>query len=104
MTMWLAVLGACLLAFLLKFSGYVVPERYLQRPWMQRVIPLLPVALLSSLLVTQAALAPDGTLQIDARAAGVGVAVVALWLRAPFLVVIISAALTASLVRLFWGV
>ncbi|MBW8171732.1 AzlD domain-containing protein [Ornithinimicrobium sp. Arc0846-15] len=100
MTMWIAVLGACALSFLLKFSGYVVPERYLQRPWMQRVIPLLPVALLSSLLVTQAALSSGGTLQIDARAAGIGVAVMALWLRAPFLVVIVAAAITAAVVRM----
>lgn len=104
MILWIAVLSACALSFLLKLSGYVVPERYLQRPWMQRVIPLLPVALLSSLLVTQAFLTDDGTATLDARAAGVGVAAVALLLRAPFLVVIILAAITAAAVRWVFGV
>jgi hypothetical protein len=38
---------------------------------------------------------------VDARAAGVAVAVVALVLRAPFLVVVLSAAATAALLRAF---
>jgi hypothetical protein len=43
----------------------------------------------------------DGTrLTLDARAAGLAAAVVALLLRAPFLVVVLVAAATASLVRL----
>jgi uncharacterized membrane protein len=38
--------------------------------------------------------------QLDARAAGLAVAVVAVLLRAPFLLVVVLAALTAALVRL----
>jgi uncharacterized membrane protein len=103
MTLWVAVLLACVLAFLLKLSGYLVPEQVLARPWVQRVTPLLPVALLSSLVVTQALLDSSGTLTLDARAAGVAVAVVALVLRAPFLLVVVLAAVTAALVRLLAG-
>jgi len=40
------------------------------------------------------------SLAIDARAFGLGVAVVLLLLRAPFLVVVFGAALAAALVRL----
>lgn len=101
MTLWLTVVAACLLAYLLKVAGWLVPERVLETPWVARVTPLLPVALLSSLVVTQAFLAGGGELVLDARAAGIGVAVAALLLRAPFLVVVALAALTAALVRLW---
>lgn len=101
MTAWWTVLAACALAYLLKLAGFLVPERVLEIPWVARVTPLLPVALLSSLVVTQAFLSPEGTFVLDARAAGVGAAVVALLLRAPFLLVVTVAALTAALVRLW---
>lgn len=103
MTMWTAVLLACLLAYLLKLAGYVVPHAWLEIPWVARVTPLLPVALLSSLVVTQAFLTSSGGFVLDARAAGVGVAVVALLLRAPFLLVVVLAALTAALIRALGG-
>ncbi|WP_153397717.1 AzlD domain-containing protein [Ornithinicoccus halotolerans] len=98
MTLWVAVAAACALAYALKLAGYLVPHRLLEVPWVARVTPLLPVALLSSLVVTQAFVG-DRTLVLDARAAGVAVAVVALLLRAPFLVVIALAAATAALLR-----
>lgn len=100
MSLWTAVLLACLLAYVLKLAGYVVPHSWLEVPWVARVTPLLPVALLSSLVVTQAFLTSGGTFTLDARAAGVAVAVGALLLRAPFLVVVALAAATAALVRL----
>lgn len=99
MSMWWAVLGACALAYALKLAGYLVPQHVLEIPWVHRVTPLLPVALLSALIVTQAALTSTGHFVLDARAAGVGVAVVLLILRAPFLVVVAAAAVTAALVR-----
>lgn len=101
MTMWLAVLAACALAFALKLAGYLVPQHVLDVPWVHRVTPLLPVALLSALVVTQALLTNDGQLVLDARAAGVAVAVVLLLMRANFLVVVGAAAVTAALVRAF---
>lgn len=104
MTLWVAVLVAALVSYLLKLSGYLVPADVLDHPWVERISPLLPVALLSALVVTQAFLSDDGGLTLDARAAGVGVAVLALVLRAPFLVVVLLAALTAGLLRLATGV
>lgn len=100
MTLWLGVLLAGAVAYLVKLGGYLVPERLLEVPWVDRVVPLLTVALLSSLVVTQGFLS-EGVPTVDARAAGIGVAVVALLLRAPFLVVVALAALTAALVRLW---
>lgn len=101
MTMWLAVLAACALAFGLKLAGYLVPQHVLDIPWVHRVTPLLPVALLAALIVTQAVLTNSGHLVLDARAAGVAVAVLLLILRAPFLLVVAGAAVTAALVRAF---
>ena len=100
MTMWVTVLAAGLLAYAVKLGGYLVPRRVLQVPWVDRVVPLLTVALLSSLVITQGFLA-QGVPTLDARAAGLAVAVVALVLRAPFLAVVALAALTAALVRLW---
>lgn len=103
MTLWLAVLGACLLAWLIKLAGYLVPERVLHVPWVDRVVPLLTVALLSALVVTQGFLSVDRLPTLDARAAGIGVALVLLVLRAPFIVVVAAAALAAALLRLWAG-
>lgn len=102
MTLWVAVLAAGALAYLVKLGGYLVPERVLEVPWVDRVVPLLTVALLSSLVVTQGLLS-GGVPTLDARAAGLGVAVIALLLRAPFLVVVVAAAATAALVRALTG-
>jgi branched-subunit amino acid transport protein len=65
----------------------------------ERVADLIPVALLAALVAVQ--VFADGTrVTIDARAAGLAAAVVALMLRAPFLVVVFVAAATAALLRL----
>lgn len=101
MTLWLAVIAACSLAYLTKLAGYLVPERLLEVPWVERVVPLLTVALLSALIITQGFLDADGLPTVDARAAGIAVAVVLLVLRAPFIVVVAAAAVVAALVRMW---
>lgn len=103
MTLWIAVVAACLLAWLIKLGGYLVPERILQVPWVDRVVPLLTVALLSALVITQGFLDAHRLPTLDARAAGIGVGVVLLLLRAPFIVVVAAAALTAGLLRWWVG-
>jgi hypothetical protein len=65
---------------------------------------MLPVALLSALVAVQTFTAPGGGLTLDARAAGMAVAVIALVFRAPFLLVVILAAATAATLRAIgWG-
>ncbi len=95
---WAAILVTALGCYLLKLGGLSVPERVLEHPLALRISALLPVALLAALAAVQSF--ADGTqLVLDARLAGVAVAIVALVLRAPFLVVVAVAALTAALVR-----
>jgi hypothetical protein len=99
-SLWVAVLVGCALAYLLKLLGYVVPVRWLEGERTARVTSALPVALLAALVAVQTFTGAGGSLVLDARAAAVGVAIVALVLRAPFLVVVVLAALTAALLRL----
>lgn len=99
---WLAIVALAVGAYGLKLLGYAVPERLLERPRVQRVAVLMPVALLSALTTVQ--VFGDGQgLTVDARAAGLLFAVGALMLRAPFLVVVVGAAAVAALLRLLVG-
>jgi branched-subunit amino acid transport protein len=96
---WTAILLSAAGCYLLKLAGLLVPAKWLEPPVVQRISALLPIALLAALAAVQTV--ADGTeLVIDARLAGVAAAVVALLLRAPFLVVVGAAAATAALVRL----
>jgi branched-subunit amino acid transport protein len=97
--MWAAVLVTGVGCYLLKLAGLSVPSAVLERPVMQRVADLLPVGLLSGLIAVQV-LSTGAELVVDARLVGLAVAVVALLLRAPFIVVVFVAALSAALVRL----
>jgi hypothetical protein len=104
MTLWTTVLVASALSFALKFVGYVVPHQLLDGPVVSKVTAMLPVALLSALVAVQTFTIAGGGLILDARAAGLAVAVTALLLRAPFLLVVILAAGTAATLRaLSWG-
>lgn len=98
--MWPAVLLASLGAFVTKWAGHLLPESLLERPWVRRAAALLPIGLLAALLAIQTFWSSTGFV-LDARAAGVAAAVVALMVRAPFLVVVLSAAATAALLRAF---
>lgn len=96
---WLAILvtaGGC---YLLKLAGLSVPQSVLEHPFVHRVADLVPVALLAALVAVQV-FADGPSLTVDARVAGLAVAVVALLLRAPFIVVVLAAATTAALLRL----
>ena len=95
---WTAVLVASLGCAALKLAGWSLPRRWLEAAALQRAAALLPVALLAALVAVQTL--ADGTrLAVDARLAGVAVAGVLLALRAPFLVVILGAAVTAAGLR-----
>ncbi len=100
MTLWILVLATCVGCYALKVLGYLVPARVLHQPRTRRLVELVPVALLGALIVVEA-IADGSRLHLDpARLAGFAVGGVAVWRRAPFLVVVLAAALTAGLVRL----
>jgi branched-subunit amino acid transport protein len=94
---WVATLGTSLVAFLLKYSGHSVPERWLSHPRIQRINALIPIALLSALVGVQT-FSEKSKLMVDQRLVGLSVAVVALLLKTPFPVVVLSAALSSAAV------
>jgi branched-subunit amino acid transport protein len=96
---WTVLLATAAGCYLLKLAGLSVPPKVLERPVVERVAGLMPVALLAALVAVQT-VARGHELVVDARALGVLVAVGLLLLRAPFLVVVVGAALAAALVRL----
>ena len=99
---WAAILLTSVGCYLLKVAGLFVPRQWLEQPVVARVAALLPIALLAALAAVQTF--ADGTrLVVDARLAGVAAGVVALLLRAPFLVVVAVAAGTAAAVRALAG-
>jgi uncharacterized membrane protein len=96
--MWPAILVASAGCYALKLAGLSLPRRALDDPRAARVAAVLPVALLAALIAT-GTFATGPALALDARAAGLAAALVALRLRAPFLVVVASACATAALLR-----
>jgi branched-subunit amino acid transport protein len=96
--MWIAIGAAAAGAYLLKLAGLSVPATWLERPLVHRIADLLPVALLAALIGVQV-FGVEGGLTLDARVLGLAAAVVALLLRAPFIVVVAVAAATAALAR-----
>ena len=98
MTVWLAVAVVGVGTVALKALG---PALLGTRPFPVQVVGVLAVlapTLLAALVVTQTVGGPDG-LALDARLAGVGVAAVAVALRAPLLVVVVGAAVATAAVR-----
>ncbi len=96
---WLviAVVGAVTIAF--KASGPVLLGKRELPPRVASVVDVLAPAMLAALVVTQT-VGGDRELVIDERLAGVVAGGIAVWLRAPLLVVMLVAAVTAALVRL----
>jgi branched-subunit amino acid transport protein len=98
MSVWIAVGVTALGCYAAKLLGLSVPQGVLERPVAKRLVTLLPVALLAA-LTAQQTFSDGGALLLDAKAAGLGAAALALLLRAPFLLVIAAAVLVTAAVR-----
>lgn len=93
---WLLL--ACAAAYATKLAGYLVPPRWLANARMTRVAGTLTIGLLAALTAMNAFGSGAG-LALDARLGALLAAGVALWLRAPFLLVVIIGAASAALLR-----
>ena len=100
MSLWTVILLAAIAVLALKLAGYLVPQSLIEKPGPLRVLTLLTVALLAALIAVQT-LASGSTILVDARLPAVLLAGVLFALRVPFIVVLIAAAATAALLRLF---
>lgn len=95
---WVVVAAVGMATFALKAAGPVLLGG---RPLPQRlgsVVSLLAPAVLAALVVTQA-IADGRDIVLDERLLGVAAAGVAVWFRAPLLLVLVIAAATTALVR-----
>lgn len=95
--MILTVIAASVLVYSWKLLGYLIPERLLT-PKVKSFTERVTIVLLAALVVTQT-LTVGGEWVLDARIPAVGVAGLLLWLRAPFIVVVIAAAAVAAGLR-----
>jgi len=95
----IAVLLASGLCYAIKMAGYLLPHEWLEHPEISRLAARITVAMLAALVAVQL-LGQGRTLTVDERVPAVAVAAVLLWRRAPFVVVVISAAVVAALLRM----
>lgn len=96
---WVFVLLLAAVAYGCKVVGLVFLGGRSLPPVVERCVALIPAALIAALVVKDT-FSVGQHLQLDARAAGVGVAVIAAWRRAPLVAVIVMGALVTALVRL----
>jgi len=92
---WIATLVTSFICFVLKLLGYSLPESILNKPIVQRINSLIPIALLSALVAVQS-FGIEKSVQIDHRLAGVVVAGIALRFKASFPVMMLLAAITSA--------
>ncbi len=99
MSPWGWILLASAAAYATKFAGFLVPPRWLDAPRARAAAIALTIGLLASLTAVNT-FASGQALAFDARIAALLAAGVALALRAPFLLVVVTGAVAAAVVRL----
>lgn len=82
-----------------RFGGAALHNRVKLPEWAQRLLPLGAVALLAALTATAAFTEGGGFVGV-ARPAGVLAGALLAWRRAPFIVVVVTAAAVAAVLRL----
>lgn len=95
---WTLIVLLALGAYAFKFAGLVVVGARTLPPRFERCLALIPAAVISALIVKDT-LTAGRDIVIDARAAGIAVAILAAWRRAPLIVVIVAGAAVTALVR-----
>jgi branched-subunit amino acid transport protein len=99
-TTWIVVAAVGAATIALKSVGPVLLGGRSLPAHLTGIVALLAPALLAALVVTQV-VGGDEELVLDARLVGLGAAVVAILLRAPFLVVVVAAAAATAVTRAF---
>ena len=97
---WVVIAAVGAGTILFKASGPVLLGTRGLPPRVASVVELLAPAMLAALVVTQT-VGGNRELVLDERLLGVAAGAIAVWLRAPLVVVMVVAAATAALARLF---
>ena len=99
MSLWSWVILAIVAAYLINLSGYLLPQKLLDHPVVIRLAAALTVGMLASLTVMNT-VGKGQSIVLDSRLLALGIAAVALWLKAPYVVVVLAGGLAAALGRL----
>jgi branched-subunit amino acid transport protein len=97
---WLVIAVVGVLTIVFKASGPVLLGGRELPPRALALVEVLAPAMLAALVVTQT-VGGDREIVFDERIVGVAAGAVAVWLRAPLIVVMVVAAAVAALIRLF---
>lgn len=95
---WTLVLALFAGAFAFKVTGLVILGGRTLPAVIDRCLALIPAAVVTALVVKDT-FSVGQELVVDARAAGIAVATVAAWRRAPLIVVIVLGAAVTAVVR-----
>lgn len=96
---WGFILGLAAVAYGFKLFGAVIIGQRSMPPAVQRCLLLIPAALLSA-LIAKDVFTTGKDIVVDARVAGLVVAAVLSWRRAPFAVIVFSGVGSTALLRL----
>lgn len=99
--LWVATLLASGACFILKILGFSAPESILNQPRIQRINSFIPIVLLSALVAVQT-LGAKQEVVLDHRIVGVTAAAIALRFKAPFPLMMLTAALISALTYRFF--
>lgn len=97
---WGLILALAACAYGFKVLGAVIVGQRRIPARLERTLMLIPAALLAG-LITKDTFTTGQRIVLDARLAGVGVAVLASWRRLPLAVVIVAGVGTTALLRAF---
>jgi branched-subunit amino acid transport protein len=100
--LWVSIVAVTVASAVIRAVGPMLAGGGEIPPRANAVLALLTPTLLAALVVT-GTFGEGGRLTIDEKALGVGVAAVALALRAPVIVAVVLAAVVTALSRLFLG-
>jgi len=100
LSLWVGVLLASALVYSWKIFGYLIPEKFVGDEKIKELATLLTVSLLAALVGIQSFVSATG-ISLDARLPAVIIAGVLFYLRVPFVLVVLAAAVVAGLLR-FW--
>ena len=95
---WIVILISSAIIYCFKAAAPMLLGDRRLPSWLATLTTLMPAALLAA-LVAVSTLATGKHLQLDARAAGLGAAAIALWRKQGFIVVVVVAALATAATR-----
>ncbi|MEY3736897.1 MAG: hypothetical protein RLZZ251_613 [Actinomycetota bacterium] len=95
--LWIATLVSSVACFLLKILGFSAPDSLLNQPRIQRINTFIPIVLLSALVAVQT-LGSQKAVVVDHRLVGVVAAAVALRFKAPFPLMMLTAAIVSAVI------